>query len=205
MKPFEERFWKYVDKSVRAEPCCRLWVPGVVCCWLWTGGTNKGYGKVRVGRRDEGHVRVHRAAYEMAHGKFDESRYVCHTCDAPLCVRAEHLFLDTQGGNMADAARKGRMAVGERSGMPIFLKRVASGEIVRREKLCDEDVITIRELDRSGISEGALARRFGASRSYISMIVKEKRRQGVPLRNPVGRRTLIIYDTPSRLAFFYRV
>ena len=86
-----ERFWSKVAKGDR--------------CWLWKAGTSHGYGSFRV----DGKVRrAHVVSWKLEHGSYPEL-YVCHSCDTPLCVRPDHLFLGTQVDNMRDCVIKGRI------------------------------------------------------------------------------------------------
>ena len=82
-KTTEERFWEKVNKTDG--------------CWLWTGACErKGYGRF-------GHmgkvVRVHRLAYEWAHGEIPEGMQVDHRCHQRNCVRPEHLRLASNAQN----------------------------------------------------------------------------------------------------------
>lgn len=87
------RFWSDVRKSDG--------------CWLWTGTITSGsYG---IFRRDDGtRVRAHRYSYELEYGVAPAALFVCHTCDTPLCVRPDHLFLGTALDNVRDKVAKGR-------------------------------------------------------------------------------------------------
>lgn len=75
-------------------------------CWPWGGSTAKGYGQIKVGDKV---LRVHRVAYEFAHGPLADGMVVMHTCDNPLCCNPHHLRAGTQDENMADMASKGRV------------------------------------------------------------------------------------------------
>jgi hypothetical protein len=75
-------------------------------CWLWTGAAdNHGYGNIGIEGKTK---KVHRAYWEEFNGPIPEGVYVCHTCDTPLCVNLEHLFLGTHSDNMLDMKQKGR-------------------------------------------------------------------------------------------------
>lgn len=76
-------------------------------CWEWQGGTNNiGYGLIR----DDKRMRTtHRVSYEE-HNQVAIPKYmcVCHTCDNPLCVNPQHLWLGTRKDNIQDMIKKGR-------------------------------------------------------------------------------------------------
>ena len=134
-KATPETFWARVD---RADPSG---------CWLWTGKQERhGYGRVRW------HGRwwlPHRLAWWLTHGDTDATLDVCHTCDVPLCCNPAHLWLGTAKENIADALRKGRMAIGARH---------------PRAKLTWEDVAAIRA---SSETCRQLGRRYGVNPATI--------------------------------------
>ncbi len=82
-------------------------------CWEWTGSLAKhgGYAEMKSGGKK---IRASRFAYEIDHGKpiGDPLLFVCHKCDNPKCVRADHLFLGTALDNHLDMQAKGRMSKG---------------------------------------------------------------------------------------------
>ena len=91
-------FWSNVDKTSG--------------CWLWTGSTNGcGYGQFTYNGKLE---KAHRVSWQIHHGPLPlwsgHTTGICvlHRCDVPLCVNPDHLFLGTQGDNVADMIEKGR-------------------------------------------------------------------------------------------------
>lgn len=117
------------------------------------------------GRRGDGIVKAHRLSFELHYGPFDQELDVLHRCDNPLCVRPEHLFLGTAATNTADMIAKRRMAVNER---------------LPQTRLTAEQVQDIREeYARGGVTQAALAKRYGVDQGHISKTVNGKRRTHV--------------------------
>lgn len=144
-RPLSERFWPKVQLTDT--------------CWLWNGSLHKtGYGKLKVRGKD---IPAHRLSWTFQHGEPPGGLFVCHHCDIRQCVNPSHLFLGTCKDNMRDAARKGRLAFGERVG--------------GRRKLTSNDVLTIREeyLTRS-VTQRSIAKRFNVTRQQIGYIVTGK-------------------------------
>lgn len=97
LKPWQDRFWHYVNKA-----------PHPKQCWIWTGRTNKkGYGTIGVKGRS---YFTHRLSYELHYGLLLPGIQICHRCDNPPCVRPDHLFAGTAWDNAQDAYLKGSYA-----------------------------------------------------------------------------------------------
>jgi hypothetical protein len=142
--PVEERFWSRVTKTSM--------------CWLWVEYTGRtGYGRLSRGGRKGALVLAHRLSWELAHGPIADGVHVLHRCDVRNCVRPTHLFLGTQGDNVADAVEKGR----HRPPTP--------------RRLDMRIVAEIRARRVSGETQQSIANDIGVSRSYISQIAAGKR------------------------------
>jgi hypothetical protein len=163
--PLAMRFWPKVQKSDG--------------CWLWTGARSGEYGSVYVGG---GTQHAHRAAYELTYGRVAAGVEVCHTCDTPLCVRPDHLFLGTHSENMQDMVSKGRhVAQAQREALPRgdqhYTRRkphlVRRGEQAPTVKVTAGLVTEIRSrYQAGGITQRALAAEYGVALSTICRIVK---------------------------------
>lgn len=143
--PMPERFWVKAEKQENG-------------CWLWTSSKfkhNNGYqptfwldGQTR---------RATRVAYILAKGEIPEGQLVCHSCDEPMCVNPDHLWLGSCKDNLDDMRRKKR-------------ERYAFGEISGQAKLTEHDVRGIKIMLTKGWSQSYIAEQFGVSQTNISQI-----------------------------------
>ncbi len=128
-------------------------------CWRWTGFVLNGYGEVHL-HRNARTCRVHRLAWVIYRGAIPDGLCVLHHCDKPLCFNPDHLFLGTQGDNIADKVAKQRQARGERQG---------------NARLTREQAEEIRALYvRGKVSQRALGEQFGVHLGTIHQVVTEK-------------------------------
>lgn len=127
-------------------------------CWEWQGPVNRdGYGLVRHRLANQ---LAHRISYELHRGEILDGMLVCHTCDNPICVNPNHLFLGTYKDNARDMTQKGRGPVGEKHG---------------RAKLTWDQVRAIRQLYSAGEATCTeLGNQFEVTKSCIHLIVIEK-------------------------------
>ena len=129
-------------------------------CWLWAGYVRK---KTRSNHKEYGNfwlngkqTLAHRASWMLHKGEIPTGQIVCHSCDTPLCVNPDHLWLGTQADNMKDAWAKGRGKNNAKQG--------------ERHKLSKLTECMVKEIKESAMSGVELAKRFGVSSSTISMI-----------------------------------
>lgn len=123
-------------------------------CLIWTGYIDSdGYGQ-------EGRcTKVHQRAWRDVHGEIPSGMVVMHECDNPACYNVGHLKIGTQAQNLADMARRGRSALGEKNG---------------QHKITADDVKEIRRRSASGEQQKSLADAFGVSQPNVSNIIKRK-------------------------------
>lgn len=144
----------------------RLWAKVVRTgngCLEYGGARNAfGYGIIRARRDDGTHTMVaaHRASWTVTHGQIPDGMLVLHRCDNPPCCNPEHLFLGADADNMTDKCDKGRQS--REFELP-------------QTKISDLQVAELRqEYATSGLSQYALARKYGISQSHVSFIVNHK-------------------------------
>jgi hypothetical protein len=160
----DDLFWPHVQRG------------GPGDCWPWTGHKDAdGYGtqyyRVAPGRRRP--MRAHRMAYLLHHGEVPGHLLVCHTCDNPPCCNPAHLFVGTNGDNMADRNAKGRTARGAAAGLAVVpIERRPQGERINTARLTADQARELRRLRRDeGVTYVALGKRFGISHVAARKIV----------------------------------
>lgn len=148
--PVTDRFWRHVTAGAENE------------CWLWQGATIKGYGALRMQRsHSPGYVYAHRMSYEIHKGAIPADQHVCHSCDNPLCVNPNHLWVGTNRENVTDMDAKGRRVT-------------QRGETHPDAKLTEAQVLEIRERAANGEKQRNLASEYSISESNISSIVTRR-------------------------------
>jgi hypothetical protein len=165
-----ERFWGRVDKKYGQIPeVC----PELGRCWPWTGATvEDGYGLV-------GHSgRSHRVAWELTNGEIPEGVHILHHCDNPPCCRPSHLFKGTNHDNVLDRHRKGR-SKNLFSSSETHPAKVRRGENHWFAKLSSADVLKIRAMCKSGLSQTYVASCYSVHSATISRIVRHEWRKEV--------------------------
>ena len=129
-------------------------------------------------------VLAHRVSWELANGPIPENMCILHSCDTPLCVNPEHLFLGTLADNMADKERKGRhgrdanwlkdvRARGAALKEDFEWKKRNKESAEKRRKLTPEQENDVIRLHTNGESIHSLSRIFSIDRSCIKRIISE--------------------------------
>lgn len=126
-------------------------------CIVWAGWIDQdGYGRTRHGGRS---TQITHIVLEAVGRPVPDGQCACHSCDNRACVNPRHLWVGTHTENLSDRDGKRRQAFGERNG---------------RSKLTEADVRAIRELRSIGMTQQAIASRFGVAQYTISMILNRK-------------------------------
>ncbi len=151
------RFWSYVQKGEG--------------CWWWKNKpATSGYGDFGFGKKS--HCGAHRISYFLAKGPFPKHLNICHTCDHPMCVRPDHLWVGTNQQNIADRDQKGRTAKGDIHHWHTNVEQFF-GERNPAAKLTPEQMFNLRK-DREllGLSYPKLGAKYGISFAQAYRIVQ---------------------------------
>ncbi len=136
------RFWGFVNRGGN--------------CWLWIGDMN-----CAESSQPRFYVQgilytASRLSWRIHFNENPEELLVCHTCDNPLCMKPNHLWLGTASDNQQDSHDKGQ-------------------KLSNARKIEDWDVPIIRKLHASGISQREIAKRYRVHHATINRIVIGKR------------------------------
>ena len=132
-------------------------------CWEWTGTLNEPHPGLFYSRFWDGikNVGAHRYSYEHFNKvKLHKNDCVCHSCDNPLCVNPDHLFLGTHKTNAEDRNKKGRQAFGAKNGAATITEEMAKR--------------IIKELNGKRAGYKNIAERLGVSIYVVSKISRNK-------------------------------
>ena len=128
-------------------------------CREWAGSRfGNGYGRLPV---DNTTIGAHRASYEAWVGPIGEGLLVRHKCDNPPCINPDHLETGTNKDNMQDMVSRGRSAH-------------LQGEACAQAKLSNKDVIEIRRLYETGLTQTEIGPMFGTTNKNVHEIVHNK-------------------------------
>lgn len=167
--PFLNRLWDNIQQCHHEDLC-------PYCCWPWLKGTSKkGYGKL--GIRIQGQLvtlMVTRVVYEIWHAHpLLPHQLACHYCDNPPCCNPSHLWIGTANDNIQDAVRKGRHAVGLRTGTHTHPESYM-GEKNHMAKLTADDVVHIRALYAEGYSFAHISQFYPVSEFTVRAAVRRR-------------------------------
>lgn len=142
-----DKFWSNVQKGNPDE------------CWIWIGSpSGNGYGQLRF----EGVTyRSNVLSYLINKGNIPARMYICHTCDNPICVNPNHLFVGTPSDNAKDRQQKGR-------GRPM------DGENNSNNRFTKESIIQMRSMFQKGYLCNEIAHIFDTNPEYVRNVVKRK-------------------------------
>ncbi len=83
--------------------------------------------------------------------------FACHTCDNPICINPNHIFLGSVGENSADMVRKKRHKFGETSPL---------------SKIKEQDVRDARRWYSVGYGTTEIGAHLGLTRGYLQRLIQ---------------------------------
>jgi hypothetical protein len=129
-------------------------------CWNWKRSlSNEGRAVIRILGKIHHTSRVSFVVFKK---EPVGDMLVCHSCDNPICVNPEHLWLGTPKDNMVDMSNRGRY-------------RDQKGTKHNLVKLTEEDVLNIRDKVATGYTQKSMADKYGISFQQVSRIVRKER------------------------------
>lgn len=149
-----QRFWNNINKLSDSG------------CWEWIGTLRNGYGRIYWIDRV---ATAHRISWIIHNGEIPTGKFVCHHCDNRKCMNPEHLFLGTFSDNMQDMWNKHRHPIPKGRS-----SETMQGERNINAKLTRNEVLDIRTLVESGVSQHKIANWFDINFPAIWKIVHYK-------------------------------
>lgn len=149
------RFWSHVQKARPDD------------CWFWLKTCIIRDGKkvpIFNFRNDGGQYHGYmayasRVAYLFENGSIPNNKIVCHTCDNPMCMNPNHMWLGTNEENTEDRNQKDRQAKGSSQGSA---------------KLTEEQILEIRQAYSLGETQQSIANRYKIDQRHVSRIVRKE-------------------------------
>lgn len=135
-------------------------------CWEWQRSTTGGYGNIRYHGKTVG---THRLMMHIVNG-FDlsDKRLVLHICNNRSCINPKHLYIGTHSDNNRDTVRSG--------------KNPMSGRFGTKHPSCKysiEQIQSVFEMIRQGLSHREIANQVGMTISYVSSLRNRRYRPDV--------------------------
>jgi hypothetical protein len=160
------------SKPVRA---IQYIINGNGCHIVVSHKAHNGYARVRIANKL---MFMHRYIWEKYNGVIPAGLVVCHSCDEPLCINVDHLFLGTPQDNIKDMNTKGRHFIWtpERRAK---LGKKNKGHFARkgsdnpRSKLTEEIVRLLRTSERK-VSIKKLCEKYAVSENTIYSIWRRR-------------------------------
>lgn len=121
-------------------------------CWCWAKATNGVYGVTCLNRKN---ILAHRFYYRAFNGPVPKGKFVCHSCDTPLCVNPDHLFIGSPSDNTLDMIQKGRSASGQK-GLKTSDVKEAYQELKSQKKVAKLFGVTYQAIQRHLKKKGNL-------------------------------------------------
>lgn len=159
-----DRFWSYVSKGpndnprkpwgINKRPIEKIKRKLKEECWEWQGSRDvKGYGWLKVRNHN---YRTHRLAWIIHHKiPITEGFFICHLCDNPPCVNANHLWMGTYEMNVRDT----------------LSKRITSRKTSQR-KIMKEQFPSLIEDYKSGMKSKELGKKYNVHQVYAAYAIK---------------------------------
>lgn len=138
-------------------------------CWTWNGGIQRrpngdDYPLFYFNGSQKPAHRILWRIYYSHHLRKDE--VIQHTCDHTWCMNPNHIYKVSRS---LDAQERAKERVRRQQGY---------GENHPKAKLSDQEIAEIRQRVQNGELRKDVAADFGISKSYVSMLMKKKRRRG---------------------------